>query len=152
MSGTLDLQRQLFDILLRLERLEKTELASISETFTPTYFGSTSAGVTTYSLQTGNKLRSTSLVVITGEVTWTAVTGTGNARVGMPGDMAPSADSVGVLYLNGVTFAASAPSAIIQQAGGGQLRLFSYTTNAAPTEVAIEAAGDIRFAIAYFIS
>lgn len=144
--------RQLDDILRRLAQLEAHAHPIYQRgTFSPTYFGSTTAGATTYTKQSGDWRRWGTIAAVMGEVTWTAATGTGNARIGMPGNLAPSADGVGVVYVNAVTFAASAPSAIIQSAGGGQLRLFSYTTNAAPTEVAIEAAGDIRFCIVYFI-
>ncbi len=151
MSDVIAISRRLDEIELLLERLRKSDVGVATSTFSPTYFGSSSAGITTYTLQSGSWARAGPIAVVMGQVTWTAATGTGSARIGMPGNLAPASDSVGVLYLNAVTFAASAPSSIIQSSGGGQLRLFSYTTNAGPSEVAIEAAGDIRFAIVYLI-
>lgn len=142
--------------LRRLQRrLRNTESTSppiyVEDVFSPTYFGSTTAGVTTYSLQSGNWRRIGSVAILTGQVTWTNATGTGSARIGTPGNLPPGADSVGVVAVNGVTFANSTPIPIIQASGGGQLRLFSPLTNAAPTEVAIEVAGDIRFFICFFL-
>lgn len=147
-----DLVRQVRKMRARLARTEaKGGPLYLEGTFSPTYFGSTTAGVTTYTLQSGFWTLVGRVAIVLGEVTWTAATGTGNARIGTPGNLPPGADSVGVVAVNGVTFANSTPIPIIQAAGGGQLRMFSPLTNAAPTEVAIEAAGDIRFFIAFFL-
>lgn len=152
MSDVADDIRALWDEIYRLRSISTSYYAeSTTGAYLPTYFGSTTAGVTTYTTQVGDWTRIGRIAIVTGQVVWTAATGTGNARVGMPGNLAPATDSVGALYLNGVTFANSAPETIIQSSGGGQLRLFSPLTNAVPTEVAIEAAGEIRFAIIYFV-
>lgn len=51
-------------------------------TFTPTYFGSATAGVTTYTLQDGRYRRFENIVFITIRMAWTNATGTGNGQVG----------------------------------------------------------------------
>lgn len=51
-------------------------------TFTPTYFGSTTAGATTYSTQVGVYTRVGNMVFIAGVVGWTGATGTGSGRIG----------------------------------------------------------------------
>src|SRR5262245_48178750 len=56
----------------------------VVSTWTVTYVGGTTAGVTTYSLQDGKYIRIGSLVIFTGAVVWTAATGTGDARISLP--------------------------------------------------------------------
>lgn len=51
-------------------------------TFTPTYYGSTIAGTTTYATQYGRYTRIGDVCYFTLRVDWTAVTGTGNGIVG----------------------------------------------------------------------
>ena len=53
-----------------------------SGTFTPTYFGSTTAGTTTYTTQTGNYTKIGNTVYYSMRVTWTNATGTGSPRFG----------------------------------------------------------------------
>lgn len=50
-------------------------------TFTPTIVGSTTAGVGTYSVQTGSYTKVGNRVYFNAYLTWTAHTGTGNMRV-----------------------------------------------------------------------
>jgi hypothetical protein len=51
-------------------------------TWTPIIIGSTTAGTGTYTLQSGNYTRIGNLVFLSGRVTWTAHTGTGNMLLG----------------------------------------------------------------------
>lgn len=51
-------------------------------TWTPTLFGATTAGTTTYASQVGTYYRIGGVVVIQGYIEWTARTGTGSARIG----------------------------------------------------------------------
>lgn len=152
---SLAIARQLDDIDRRLDQLEAASRVRYSKSaagaYLPTYFGATTAGVTTYTTQTGDWSLIGRVAFVSGRVAWTAATGTGAARVGLPGNLVPAADSVGTVWTNLVTFANSGIQCIVQQSGGGVLRFFSPLTNAASTELAIEAAGEIRFAIWYFI-
>jgi hypothetical protein len=51
-------------------------------TFTPTYFGSTAAGTTTYTIQNGFYTKIGKLVTFQLNLGWSNATGTGNARIG----------------------------------------------------------------------
>jgi len=51
-------------------------------TWTPTYYGGSTAGVTTYSLQNGIYTKIGNLVCWSVRITWSAATGTGNVRFG----------------------------------------------------------------------
>lgn len=116
-----------------------------SGTYTPTYLGATTPGTTTYTTQSGTYLRIGRLVLVWGQVVWTAATGTGNAQISLP--FTPAVTSVlGNFRCQAVTFAAGAPEPLIV---GGALELRSPATNAATTPIAVEAAGDIVFSIAY---
>lgn len=127
-----------------IERLTYTPLTS----YTPTYLGGTTAGVTTYSLQSGAYLQIGPLVIVRGQVVWTAATGTGNAQVSLP--FAPGAGNyAGSLVLSAVTFANSAPELLVS-AGNTFFVMQSPLTNAAAATVQMEAAGNITFTVAYF--
>lgn len=53
-------------------------------TWTPTYVGGVTPGVTTYSVQVGTWTRLGRAIFAYGRVVWTAATGTGNAHVSLP--------------------------------------------------------------------
>lgn len=113
-------------------------------TYVPTYLGATTAGATTYSLQQGAWVRLGNVAIVTGNVTWTAATGTGNAQISLP--FTPSYRGAGALWIQNVTFANGAPQ--IQIAGQAFFLMYSPLTNAAGAIVQIEAAGDVRFTCA----
>lgn len=50
--------------------------------WTPTLYGTTTAGTTTYTTQTGNYEKIGGLVYVSFVLAWTNLTGTGNARIG----------------------------------------------------------------------
>ena len=81
------------DLARRLEQTQVTERPGgvtgfdtfyQTSTYTPTYFGGTTAGATTYSFQQGKWTRIGNLIFVTGAVVWTAATGTGNACIALP--------------------------------------------------------------------
>jgi hypothetical protein len=120
-------------------------------TYTPTYLGTT-PGVTTYSTQQGGWTRWGNLVFVTGTIVWTAATGTGNAQISLPFAAAATANQnySGSVRNTTVTFANSTPQILLASAGSVFL-LQSPLTNAASTNVAIEAAGNIVFSLLYFV-
>jgi hypothetical protein len=64
-------------------------------TWTPTIFGATTAGSTTYTQQDGAYARENNVVTVSFEVAWSAASGTGNVRLGgLP--FISSADNFGV--------------------------------------------------------
>jgi hypothetical protein len=120
-----------------------------TDTYTPTYLGGITPGATTYTFQDGAWVRLGNQLTVRGQVNWSAATGTGNAQFSLP--FAPgSGNFTGALYLNGITFANSAPE-ILLSAGNTYFTMGSPLTNAAPTIVQIEAAGSAVFTITYFL-
>lgn len=143
--------RILKDILARLDVLEVRSHISFGKgTYVPTYVGGTSAGTTTYTAQSGIWYRLGKIVFVTGQVAWSAATGTGNARVSLPTASATGYSFSGSLRLQNVTFANSAPEMRVPSAVA-YFEMDSPLTNAAPTAVAVEAAGNIIFTCFYFV-
>lgn len=118
-------------------------------TWTPTYVGGTTAGTTTYSVQAGQWARFGPVVIAGAIVLWTAATGTGEARVSLP---FTSGVNNGFAYGSGftdsVTIGTFTPYVFLNP-NNQYVRLFTPANNAASALVNVEAAGDIRFTIAY---
>lgn len=154
-----DMQQQR-DLARRLEQTQVVERPGASgqttfytsSTYTPTYTGGTTAGVTTYSVQQGAYTRIGNVIIVTGTVAWTAATGTGDARISLPFTSANVANQnfAGMLRLSGVTFAAGTPEVLILP-NTQYFIMQSPATNAGPTTVAIEAAGTVVFTTTYFV-
>lgn len=123
--------------------------------FTPTYYGGTAAGVTTYTIQAGRYVRFGPLVVCVGRVAWSAATGTGGARIGgLPHAAINVTDLIFpvTLWLNGATWGgAGTVSSYRVDAGANFMSLEVATSNAGVGGIAVEAAGDIAFQCSYFI-
>jgi hypothetical protein len=121
-------------------------------TWTPTYEGSVTPGVTTYTLQQGAWTRFVNVMIVTGLVQWTAATGTGVAKISLPFATANVVNQQysGSLWQSGVTFANSTPQINISPNAAFFL-MTSPLTNAGNTTVAIEAAGLVVFTITYFV-
>lgn len=123
----------------------------LSGTWTPSYEGATTAGVTTYTTQIGNYTRIGRVVFAQFDLVWTAATGTGVVRIG--GLPFTSATGINVAYAvqsTNVTFANGSIQGLFQ-GNNTKAQLFSPATNAAGTELAIEAAGTLRGLIIYFV-
>jgi hypothetical protein len=117
-------------------------------TYTPIYYGGTTAGITGHTFQSGAYRRLGDVAIVTGQVNWSSATGTGEARVSLP--FAPATyNFTGSLWLSGVTFANSAPQMFL--GAGAYFVMDSPLTNAAPTRVAVEAAGSLVWTVTYFI-
>lgn len=146
-----DRQRQVNTIWREVKRLKpKPAALYLEDTWTPTYEGATTPGVTTYTTQVGNYTRIGRVVFAQFDLTWTAATGTGVVRIG--GLPFTSATGIIVAYAvatANVTFANGSIQGLFQGANT-KAQLFSPATNAAGTELAIEAAGTIRGMVIYF--
>lgn len=146
------LQRQIKTLADQLERLRKVDAGGVSNTYTPTYLGGSTAGTTTYSLQQGSYIRVGGLCVVTGTITWTNATGTGNAQISLP-FLIPNVSNqnfTGAQRLSGVTFANGSVEVLLLP--NTQFFIMqSPATNASPTSVAVETAGTILFTVAYFV-
>lgn len=123
-----------------------------SGTYVPTYIGGTTAGTTIYSIQQGSWVRLGNLIIARGTVQWTAATGTGDARISLPFTAANVANqnSGGSVWITTVTFANSTPLLLVSP-NTAYFILSSPLTNAANTQVAIEAAGIIVWTVAYVV-
>lgn len=144
--------RHLDDLERRLAHLEAvSRLPYTSGTYQPTYLGGTTPGATTYSAQSGFYVKIQRFVLAWGVVIWTAATGTGDAHVSLPFVSNTTAGSYhsGSVRLVNVTFANHAPELFINP-NTAYFQMDSPLTNAGPTTVAIEAAGNIVFSVAYF--
>lgn len=73
-------------------------------TFTPTAFGSTTAGTTTYDGQTGLYTKVGNLVTILINLGYTALTGTGTLRIGGLPFAVSGKDTVGSIMVNGLNW------------------------------------------------
>lgn len=138
----------------RVETLEKIERTiSATGTYTPTYLGGTTPGVTTYSVQYGAYTRFGNIVFFTATVVWTAATGTGDANISIPftarNASANEAFAMPVRTVS-VTFANGSVQGQITD-NTAFFFMLSPATNAAGTNVAIEAAGNIVASGWYFV-
>lgn len=149
------------DVYRRLDALERLvrRLGTIMErpapatTYTPTYFGGTSAGVTTYTAQVGYSMLIGTMAIVWGTVAWSAATGTGNARVGLPFTVQNVANyaAPAILRLNAVTYAGDSFQGIAAL-NTNYLEIEGVSSNAAPTKTAVEAAGSLIFQVIYLIA
>ncbi len=141
--STEQLVRKVDDILRRLDLLEATTRINYAKgTWTPVITGGTTAGVAnTYNVQAGTWVRIGSRVYYDCSVDWSGGhTGTGQIRV--TGLAHTALDRIAVtIWTSGITFAGAAPQARI--AITNYVELSYPVTNAAPTVIAIEAAGTI---------
>ncbi len=152
MSDIVAISRRLDEIELMLERLRKIDLGGVPTPYTPTYLGASVAGATTYTTQVGFYTRFGRLIIFNGRVIWTAATGTGTAVISIPLTSQNTTDmrySLAI-YSSGLTFANNNVVGLIGPNAAG-FSMQSLLTNAAPTAVAVEAAGDVIFAGLYYI-
>lgn len=126
--------------------------------YTPTMVGGTTAGTTTYSVQVGSYVRMGKIIHAQGRVSWTAATGTGVTRIGLPFTSSATTNlfSAASIATDSVTFGAAAPPAT----GGPMGLVFPNTayfelkypvSNDATVDIAVEAAGTVFFQVTYII-
>lgn len=130
-----------------------TALAGTSGAFTPTVLGATTAGVGTYTTQTGAYNRRPGLVFFKGLLVWTAHTGTGAMRLGgLPFTAASDLNvPISVHNLNNIALTASNVLTAAVLGGTQQIQLGqSPAGGGAFASVPIDTAGSIAFAGFYF--
>lgn len=150
---SLTIARQLDDILHRLQQLEAASRVGYAKSsYTPTYLGTTTPGVTTYTTQQGWYTRIGNEVFVNGIVVWTAATGTGSALVSLPFILDINKPrATGAVRTSAVTFANGSMQVFVSSSVQG-FTLESPLTNALSTNVAVEAAGNIQFSLWYPIA
>lgn len=142
--------RYIRDIQNRLDLLESTAHLNYAKgTYTPTYLGGTTVGVTTYTFQAGGWRRVGNQLTVVGQINWSAATGTGDARISLP--IAPSGfNFAGSLWISAVTFANGTPQ-LQANAGNTYFIMNSPLTNAGSPTIQIEAAGTVIWTATYFV-
>lgn len=120
--------------------------------YTPTYSGGTTAGTTSHTTQAGSYVRVGELVFVQVNIAWNSATGTGEARISLPftsANVAGRAYSWGV-WTSGITFGGASPQVLLDR-NQAYFTLYYPASNAAPTVIAVEAAGQIVASGFYFI-
>lgn len=114
----------------------------------PTIIGLTTAGAGTYSAQVGNYQRVGGYAILTGRVTWSAHTGTGNMALGnFPFTSASSQQCAGQLMHGGI--AGTGDMAAYIAGGFSQASLYSVALGSSFSSIALDTAGDIIFTLIY---
>jgi hypothetical protein len=124
-------------------------------TFTPTYFGQTTAGTTTYVAQSGAYTRVGNAIFFTLYVSWSNATGTGNALVGgLPftaANVAAQVYSTAIWYY-GITYAAGTGVQTVIQPNTDRVQLWnSPASSTGSAQLAVEAAGELLMTGVYFV-
>lgn len=119
-------------------------------TWVPTYVGGTTAGVTTYSTQSGQYTRIGDMCFARGVLVWTNATGTGQVRISLPFASAAASFTGGAIYIDAVTFTTTTPL-LLNATGNSYAILASPASNAGSAVLAIETAGTIVYDIFYKI-
>jgi len=139
----MDILRILYANEQRLQQTEVKEIPGITGTYTPTYLGSSTPGVTTYTTQVGRYIKIGQLVIASVFLNWSAATGTGTALISLP--FAP-------LYTSSIRYAGAAAKSgnvrtAIAESGAGAQACYLVTGGAAE---AVTGTGDITLTLAYF--
>lgn len=119
-------------------------------TYTPTYGGLTTNGVTTYTTQQGNYVKIGPVVIAQFEMTWTAATGTGSAYISLPFTAASTLEFPMAIYTTNVTFGAGTPYGLVNTSQNYMV-MGTPTTNAATATLAVEAAGTVYGTAVFFV-
>jgi hypothetical protein len=122
-------------------------------TWTPTYSGATTTGVTTYTAQVGYYKRIGNLVIFSLYVAWSAATGTGTAVIGLPLNVVNVTNLffAPALWYSGITYGAGTGALALIRPSTARAELQTPTNNAASAGIAVEAAGEVVMTGSYFI-
>lgn len=116
-------------------------------TFTPVITGSTTAGVGTYTSQTGSYTKIGRLVFFNLRVAWTAHTGTGSLQISLPFVSSGSGLGSAALFYSNITY--TSPLTVNMNATASILLIAMAASNAAALLIPIEAAGEFRISGSY---
>jgi hypothetical protein len=123
--------------------------------YTPSYFGGTTAGVTTYNTngQVGEWVRVGDMVTVWAKLDWTGATGTGDARILLPftARNTTGAQYAGSARISAVTYAGDWVSVLVSPNATFAI-LQTATSNAGATTLQVEAAGVIAIQVTYPIA
>ena len=121
-------------------------------TWTPTYYGGTTAGTTTHAVQVGSYTRIGDVTFFSIYITWTAATGTGNARISLPSTSRNTTNlrSTPTVLPDSVTYSSGPPKALILP-NTNYIDIYTTTSNAGSAAIAVEAAGGLVITGFYFV-
>jgi len=106
-------------------------------TFSPTVFGSSTAGTTTFSLRDGNYTKIGNVVTITLNVGWTNATGTGQLAIGGLPFTSINYSAVSV-YNNGLAFTASNQVTAIVETGKTYIYINQFTNAGVVSSIPVD--------------
>ena len=125
---------------------------STSGTFTPTVFGTSTAGTATYSLQSGNYQRIANVVFYSLTIVWSGHTGTGNMRFGgLPFTSAAGSGPMAPVYYDGIAVGAGKSGIAQVIAGTDTMAMYALDPAGSAAQVAVDAGGEINIAGFYFV-
>jgi hypothetical protein len=118
-------------------------------TFTPTAFGQTTAGTTTYTSQVGKYTKIGNVVIATIRLTYNALTGTGNFRIGgLP--FASSGESVGTIMVSDLNWSGGSQITPYINNTGTSLSLYGSSDDGAwAQQQCVNEEADFRIQITY---
>lgn len=124
--------------------------------YTPSYYGGTTAGTTTYSAgyPTGWYIRVGEMVHVWGALVWTGATGTGESRISLPfthADPGVVRDVPVALRISSTAITNTVAQGLCR-AGQNYWRLESVTGSGATAAQSVLGAGNISFHIVYPVS
>jgi hypothetical protein len=108
--------------------------------WTPTVFGSGTAGTTAYTTQSGFYTRVGNIVFVSAYVSWTAQTGAGNLRFGGLPITGAATDAVLNIIPGNITFTAG--NAVFGKVSGTSVVVEQATASGARTDVALDTSGE----------
>ena len=116
--------------------------------FTPTYYGGTTAGVTTYTTQSGSYIKIGKLVFVSIQITFSSATGTGQMKIGGLPFQIDSAYGGIPLWYYGSTVAGQLYA--LPMSGGIGLDIFALNNGSLSTPNVSNVSGEFRISFCYF--
>lgn len=148
-DGTLTIKREDGTAVLSIAADGTPNLVVPRKTWTPAIAGGTTAGVGTYSAQTGDYWDYGTLVFVRGRIVWSAHTGTGTMNISLPFNADSQVLPLFNVYTSGVNVGADhAPALILASPVSGfplQVRGLSNVNGGAVSIPGIDTAGDLAF-------
>jgi hypothetical protein len=122
-------------------------------TFTPTMFGSTSAGTTTHVLQVGKYTKIGNVVFVNVIISWSAATGTGTMEMGgLPFTVANGSPTIGAVFTDGLNWLGNTGPCVLANDGSTNVRLYvSGDNTAVEIQTVVNEIAGVRFSVYYYV-
>ena len=119
----------------KTNRIESGVVVPVS--WTPAVSGTTTAGVGTYSLQTGSYTLAANIANINVQLIWSAHTGTGSMTVNLPFTVTNRFQTLSI-FVDNLTYSGQVQAAV--SGGSSSIRFWSETTGAGSSQINLDAA------------